>query len=245
MPLVFMYGPDAVQGRMFDRLGPTDVRGPAILSGYRLVFDKPNMKNPKEGLPNLREEDGADAFGVVFELQSKQIEMLDGFFGGYEQQRMRPTLMKVTKPDPDDEAGVALPPPEEGGDNVTAIAWVARRTGKRLVPSFEGMEATLEGLEENGAPERFADALKEVETLPSENVELMVQFERGFAEDDAKTLMSAAGGTIRRRMRTDHEDQVMLLVKIPRNRVDAVETDLGKHPSVTLVERNAGGYEAL
>lgn len=228
MPLVFMYGPDTVQGKMFDRIGPTEVRGAAVLEGYRLVFDKPNLKNPKEGLPNLREEDGAEAFGVVFEVPEKQLAMLDGFFGGYEQRKLR--------------AGVL--PADEGGETtgVTATAWVARRTGRDLLPAYEAIEATLAGMEENGAPARFSEALTDMETLPSENVELMVKFERGFAEDEARTLMEAAGGAIRRRMRTDHDDEVMLLVKLPRARVGAVEKDLGKHPKVTLVERNAGGF---
>lgn len=234
MPLVFMYGPDCLQGRMFDRVGPTEVRGSAILAGHRLAFDKPNMKNKAEGLPNLGEADDGEVFGVVFELADKQVEILDGFFGGYEQRRLRPQV---------------LPKPTEGEENapgeptpVGALTWIARRVGRGLKASHANFEATLAGLEENEAPERFINELKEFEALPSETIELMVQFERGFDENDARTLMGAAGGTIRRRMRTDHEDQVMLLVKIPRDRAEVVEGDLGKHPKVTLVERNADGF---
>lgn len=237
MPLVFMYGPDSVQGRMFDRVGPSDVRGPALLPGYQLAFDKPNMKNKAEGLPNLAEADEGEAFGLVFDLADRQVEILDGFFGGYEQRRVRARL---------------LPAREEGEENapsestpVGTVVWIARRTGRGLKPSHANYEATAAGLEENGAPERFINELKEFEALPSETIELMVKFERGFSEGDARTLMSAAGGTIRRRMRTDHEDEVMLLVKIPRGQAKVVESDLGRHPKVTLVERNAGGFEIL
>ncbi|MEL6183092.1 MAG: gamma-glutamylcyclotransferase family protein [Myxococcota bacterium] len=236
MPLVFMYGPDTLQGRMFDRIGPSTVRGPAILGGFRLAFDKPNMKDAREGLPNLAEADDGEAFGLVFDLSGKQLEQLDGFFGGYEQRRVRPQILP--------------PPPEEGEaakdpEPVGAVAWIARRTKRGLQPGFSSFEATAEGLEENGAPERFQTQLKEFEPLPSENVEIMVKFERGMPEDDARTLMGAAGGSIRRRMRTDHEDEVMLLVRIPRDRVEVVERDLGKHPKVTLVERNEGGFGIL
>lgn len=236
MPLVFMYGPDTVQGRMFDRIGPSEVRGPALLAGVRLAFDKPNMKNPKEGLPNLADDDGGACFGVVFDLPPKQLEMLDGFFGGYEQRKVRPAV---------------LPPPNEEGERtgeptpVTATAWVARRTGRGLLPSAANKEATLEGMEENGAPEQFVSEVEVMESLPSETVELMVKFERGFEEAEARALMEAADGHIRRRMRTDHEDEVMLLVKLPRARIDAIEADLAQHPKVTLVERNAGGYGIL
>jgi len=240
MPLVFMYGPDTLQGRMFDRIGPTQVRGPAILEGYRLSFDKPNLKDKREGLPNLQESEDDVAFGVVFDIPAKQLEMLDGFFGGYEQRKVRPAVLPQETPS---ETPGEAPQPSEGDPTpVTATTWIARRTAKRLRPSATIFEATVEGMEENRAPERFVEALKELEPLPSDTIELMVQFERGFAEDEARTLMQAAGGTIRRRMRTDHEDQVMLLVKIPREKADVVEQDLGKHPSVALVERNAGGY---
>lgn len=149
MPLVFMYGPDTVQGRMFDRIGPSDVRGPAVLEGHVLSFDKPNLKNRKEGLPNLRASEEGEAFGVVFDLPAKQIDMLDGFFGGYEQRRLRPRLLPKAP-----EEGEAASS-EEDGTPVTAVAWVARRTGRGLLPSFANHEATLEGMEENAAPPRF------------------------------------------------------------------------------------------
>lgn len=242
MPLVFMYGPDTVQGRMFDRVGPSDVRGPALLPGFTLVFDKPNLKDKREGLPNLREAPSGEVFGVVFELKPKQLELLDGFFGGYEQRSVRAQVMVLgttsSTGEHQEQPTLELTP-------VTATTWIARRTARNLKPSAATVEATAIGMEENGAPTRFLEALKEVEALPSDTIELMVQFERGFAENEARTLMEAAGGRIRRRMRTDHEDEVMLLVKLPRDRVDVVEADLAKHPKVTLVERNSSDYRAL
>jgi hypothetical protein len=246
MPLVFMYGPDTLQRRMFDRIGPTDVRGPAVLSGYALAFDKPNLKDKREGLPNLQEAEDAEAFGVVFDIPAKQFDMLDGFFGGYEQRRVRPAVLPPEPEAPETEGIDGTPPQERRAPTpVTATAWIARRTAKRLRPSAASFEATVEGMEENGAPGRFIEALKELNPLPSDTIELMVQFERGFEESEARTLMEAAGGTIRRRMRTDHEDQVQLLVKLPRDRLEVIEQDLDKHPKVTLVERNEGGYGIL
>ena len=237
MPLVFMYGPDTLQGRMFDRVGASDVRGPAILSDFVLMFDKPNMKNKREGLPNLKNEASGEAFGLVFDLSKKQLEILDGFFGGYEQRQLRAELLTPSEDNEAIDQGERTP--------VTATIWIARRTGRGLRPSHNNFEWTKQGLEESGAPPRFIDALKEFEPLPSETIEIMVKFERGFSEENARTLMGAAGGSIRRRMRTDHEDEVMLLVKLPRDRIDAVESDLKLHPNVTLVERNAGGFGIL
>ena len=149
MPLVFTYGPATVQGRMYDRIGPTDVIGAAVLRDMRLAFDKPNMKNRQEGLPNIVDAPGESVFGVVFELKPKQLELLDGFFGGYEQKSL---------------------PVEIGDPPVTrkAITWIARRTGRDLKPTAENLAMTRTGMEENGADEGFLKALDEYEVLDGE-----------------------------------------------------------------------------
>ncbi len=233
-----MYGPDTLQGRMFDRVGASNVRGPALLSGYQLIFDKPNMKNKREGLPNIHEQDGKDVFGLIFDLSDRQLEILDGFFGGYEQQRIRAQLL----PPAIDSEEVT---PSDASTSVTALTWVARRTGRNLQPSYANMVATHQGLEQNLAPEEFVSSLKEFEPLPSEIIEIMVRFIRGMSEEDARTIMLAAGSTIRRRMRTDHKDEVQLLVQLPRAKADQIIIQLEAMPQVTLVEKNSGGFGIL
>ena len=58
--MVFIYGPDSLTSRVRDRLAAdVEVLGGATLTGWKLVFDKPNMKNKEEGLANLKEETGA------------------------------------------------------------------------------------------------------------------------------------------------------------------------------------------
>ena len=83
MPIVFMYGPDTYQGRMFDRVGSSSCMGGGCVSDHKLVFNKPNMKRPGEGFANLVVHEGVKTFGVLFELNRKQLEMLDGYYGGY------------------------------------------------------------------------------------------------------------------------------------------------------------------
>ena len=146
MPLVFTYGPGAVQGRMYDRIGPTDVIGAAVLEDMQLVFDKPNMKNRQEGLPNVVEAPGAKVFGVVFDLSKKQLDALDGFYGGYEQRSL--------------PVGIGEPPVTR-----KAITWVARRTKEGLKPRQELIELTKQGMEENGADPSFIEALSDFEVL--------------------------------------------------------------------------------
>lgn len=149
MPLVVTYGPDTVQGRIYDRIGPSEMVGTGVIEGYKLVFNKPNMKNKAEGLPNLETSEEDSVFGILYELTPKQFETLDGFFGGYE----RKVLDVKTKDHADNE--ITRP----------ARTWLARRTKKGLKASKNIMDLTRQGLEENEAPETFIEALNGYEVL--------------------------------------------------------------------------------
>lgn len=72
--------------------------------------------------------------------------------------------------------------------------------------------------------------------------ELIVEFERGVSEATARRLVEAAGATVRRKMRTDASDQVMLLVRVSSEDVDALETTLAGEEDVVRTERNEGGF---
>lgn len=146
MPLVFTYGPETVQGRMYDRIGPSNCLGSAILRDHELVFDKPNVKNKGEGFPNVRPAEGKQVFGLLFDLTPQQLETYDGFYGGYGKEKL-----------PVVAAGTETPRP--------ATAWVARRTGKNLRPSQHNIDLTIQGMEENGADEAFIEAVKAIEVL--------------------------------------------------------------------------------
>lgn len=146
MPLVFTYGPETLQARMYDRIGPSNCLGGAILKDHELVFDKPNIKRDGEGLSNVRKLDGAEVFGLLYDLSPKQIETYDGFYGGYGKQKLSvvPIGAETSRP---------------------VVAWVARRTKKGLKPSAAAIEATVKGLEENDAAETFIDHVKAMEVL--------------------------------------------------------------------------------
>jgi hypothetical protein len=96
MPLVFVYGPDSLQARIYDRLGASEVLGGALLEGWALIFNKPQLKGP-DGLSNLAEKPGAATFGVLYELTRKQIEILEGYYGGYQRKDHRPPTARVRR----------------------------------------------------------------------------------------------------------------------------------------------------
>lgn len=155
MPYVFLYGPDALQGRIYDRLGPSDAMGGATLEGYALTFDKPPMKGD-HGLANLKKTPGASAFGVLYDLTRKQIETLGGYYGGYgvEDHLVAPLpLPEGTELEPEIAARRPKAP-------VKAQVFIARRTKAGLKPEPALFAAALQGARENGAPEAFIKALE-------------------------------------------------------------------------------------
>ena len=147
MPSVFVYGPDSLQARVYDRIGPSEVVGGAMLEDWALEFNKPNMKNKDEGLANIVEAAGRRVFGVVYDLTPKQLETLDGYFGGYTR------------------TGVEVNMSGETAEKRSAATWFARRIKSGLRPSKSALELTTRGAKENGAPDAFLDELKKVEVL--------------------------------------------------------------------------------
>lgn len=147
MPSVFVYGPDSLQARIYDRVGPSEVLGGATLQNWSLEFNKPNMKNKDEGLANIVESEGKSVFGVVYELTIKQLETLEGYMGGYSRKGVEVTLLGET-------------PTQRN-----AATFFARRTKDGLHPTKSALEQTLGGAKENGAPDAFVEELKKVEAL--------------------------------------------------------------------------------
>ena len=78
--------------------------------------------------------------------------------------------------------------------------------------------------------------------MASETAELIIQFNRGVDESTARQVVNELGGSVRRKMRTDHEDQVMLLTRVPADEVRQKAQQAAGHPQVEMVEVNSGGF---
>lgn len=72
--------------------------------------------------------------------------------------------------------------------------------------------------------------------------ELIVRFKRGVTEDDARARVTRAGGKVRRRMRTDHADEVMLLVRVEGGEIADLEARIRKDATVDFTEVNQSGF---
>ncbi len=157
MPYVFVYGPDSLQSRIYDRLGPSDAFGGAKLADHALVFDKPPMKGDR-GAANLKAAPGEEVFGVLYELTRKQIEILGGYYGGYvaEDRQVTPLPLPEGKELEQDLAA------RRPAGAVKASVYIARRTRANLTPDPEAVAATLKGAEENGLPAAFVESVRKL-----------------------------------------------------------------------------------
>lgn len=155
MPYVFIYGPDSVQGRVYDRLGASEVLGGAVLEGYALRFNKPSFKT-EDGLANVVREPGQSVFGVLYDLTRKQIDMLEGYYGGYQREQLK--VLPLPRETREGEEKSPLPT-----GPIDATIYLARRVKDGLKPTKENLALTVKGAEENGAPGTFLESLKHLE----------------------------------------------------------------------------------
>ncbi|MCB9655249.1 MAG: hypothetical protein H6729_14100 [Deltaproteobacteria bacterium] len=71
--------------------------------------------------------------------------------------------------------------------------------------------------------------------------EFIVRFARGVPEPEARTIIEAAGGTIRRRMRWDPPEEVLLLVRLPASH----RPGLQENNRVAHIEANDDGFRPM
>ncbi len=74
--------------------------------------------------------------------------------------------------------------------------------------------------------------------------EIMVGFRAGLSEDAARKVAESFGVKVRRRMRTDSDEEVMLLVRVSGDSAQT-KAKLDKHGDVTYTELNEGGFRPL
>ena len=72
--------------------------------------------------------------------------------------------------------------------------------------------------------------------------EFIVKFKLGVSEDIARAAIKGAGATVRRRMRTDFPNEVMLLVRVDSGSATDMEAKIKSYPSVVSTEVNQDDY---
>ncbi len=95
MILYFAYGSNMSAARMKQRLGWEAPRRAATLRDFELVFDQAGFNAPAWSPANIRSEHGGLVEGMVYEVEEKDLKILDGYEKYY--QRLEVKVMAAQK----------------------------------------------------------------------------------------------------------------------------------------------------
>ena len=79
MILYFAYGSNMSAARMKQRLGWEAPRRAATLRDFQLVFDQAGFNDPSWSPANIRSEQGGLVEGIIYEVEEKDLKILDGY----------------------------------------------------------------------------------------------------------------------------------------------------------------------
>ena len=79
MILYFAYGSNMSAARMKQRLGWEAPRRASTLRDFELVFDQAGFNAPAWSPANIRSEQGGLVEGMVYEVEEKDLKILDGY----------------------------------------------------------------------------------------------------------------------------------------------------------------------
>ena len=97
MILYFAYGSNMSTVRMKKRLGWEAPRRAASLKDFQLVFDQAGFNDPSWSPANIRSEQGGLVEGMVYEVEEKDLKILDGYEKYY--QRLEVKVMEAQEKD--------------------------------------------------------------------------------------------------------------------------------------------------
>ena len=125
MILYFAYGSNMSAARMKQRLGWEASRRAATLRDFELVFDQVGFNAPAWSPANIRSEQGGLVEGMVYEVEEKDLKILDGYEKYY--QRLEVKVMEVK------------------GKNLDAVTYLSKKSRGEKPPTQEYLNFLLEG----------------------------------------------------------------------------------------------------
>lgn len=138
--LYFAYGSNMSSARLLARVEGARALGAATLPHHSLVFDKPGQDGTAKA--NLRPLEGAAAHGVLWEIESRALVVLDGFEPGYRRVRLAVDAPRAVR----HEAWTYLHP----------------GTDAPIRPSVEYLGHLVAGAREHGLPRELHALLEEL-----------------------------------------------------------------------------------
>lgn len=138
--LIFAYGSNMHPERMRARVPEATARGRARLEGHRLVFDKRGRDGSAKA--NLVPETGGAVWGVVWEMATAELALLDPHEGGYER--------------------VRLTAEADDGSCLEVDVYVSERRTDDPRPFDWYLEHVLRGARAHGLPEEYVAGIEAV-----------------------------------------------------------------------------------
>ena len=125
MILYFAYGSNMSAARMKQRLGWEAPRRAANLKDFQLVFDQAGFNDPSWSPANIRSEQGGLVEGMVYEVEEKDLKILDGYEQYYQRLEVKVMAAQVKKLD--------------------AVTYLSKKSRGEKPPTQEYLNFLLEG----------------------------------------------------------------------------------------------------
>ena len=125
MILYFAYGSNMSAARMKQRLGWEAPRRAATLRDFQLVFDQAGFNDPSWSPANIRSEQGGLVEGMVYEVEEKDLKILDGYEKYYQRLEVKVMAAQEKKMD--------------------AVTYLSKKSRGEKPPTQEYLNFLLEG----------------------------------------------------------------------------------------------------
>ena len=148
MILYFAYGSNMSAARMKQRLGWEAPRRAATLKDFQLVFDQAGFNDPSWSPANIRSEKGGLVEGMVYEVEEKDLKILDGYEKYY--QRLEVKVMAAQE------------------KKLDAVTYLSKKSRGEKPPTQEYLNFLLEG--KSFLSREYFDELSRIQVIPKDSM---------------------------------------------------------------------------
>jgi len=148
MILYFAYGSNMSAARMKQRLGWEAPRRVATLRDFQLVFDQAGFNDPSWSPANIRSDHGGLVEGIVYEVEEKDLKILDGYEKYY--QRLEVKVMAAQE------------------KILDAVTYLSKKPLGEKPPTQEYLNFLLEG--KSFLSREYFDELSRIQVIPEDSM---------------------------------------------------------------------------
>ena len=148
MIIYFAYGSNMSAVRMKQRLGWDARRRVATLKDFQLVFDQAGFNDPSWSPANIRSDQGGLVEGIVYEVEEKDLKILDGYEKYY--QRLEVKVMAAQE------------------KKLDAVTYLSKKSRGEKPPTQEYLNFLLEG--KSFLSREYFDELSWIQVIPEDSM---------------------------------------------------------------------------